>query len=870
MVARRLTPLLEREQESHLLLDAWRRAAAGNGSLWFLCAEAGGGKTHLASELVHATRARALWGAAEPVSPPEPYAAISRAIPDFHPAPSRAESVMRAFLLLQEAARAAPLVLVLDDLHFADEGTVAVVVRLSAECVSRPWLVLAAFRPDEGTEVLHAAMTELVAQERARRLDLPSLSREGVAALVAAVRGGTAEPQDVERIYADSGGNPWFAQALARGGGAVSTARDRMLLRLDRLEATNPGANAVLAALAPATGPLPYAVVAGLCGGDRPDLRRVLGRLREARVLDEGQGGAWKFRHELLRRSLLEGMILADRQDAHRALAVALEGHGIERAPELAMHYAFAGDARAAPWALRAARQAADVDAHQESLAQLERALGFELDPETRRTALRAAALEAHRLGRFRDGRHLAEAALAIPGGEPEVRSLLHQRAADAARLYGDGAGAAAHMDEAERVLEGRPPSFQMAYQAAGRVLQAGVRVEPERAAAAAARALAIIRQLGDPRVATRLEMEVRAFLLVSLLDCGDPAGFTLLDGVEHYVAGLPRETPDIATALWNAYASAVVSLFHAQAADLHERCVRAVERHELGWRFRVQPYRALELVQRGRYDEARAVAAATTLGETDALEAVVLICAEALCEARAGDPDRARAALSSAQAADAFKSRAIADLVRLELAMLQPAPDLGELAAAVYATTEPRRYARVAGVAAVALARSGRGAPAIPAWLVPDAPLRVMWDWAGGIARRDPGLLREVSGRLARIECPYEAALALRDAGELGGAFRALASIGATTARQQTAERLRAAGQPVPRRTRAALESDGLTATEREVVRRVADGARNEEVAAALGVSVRTVESHLARIYQKTSRRGRVALANWWRARPP
>jgi DNA-binding CsgD family transcriptional regulator len=777
---------------------------------------------------------------------------------------------MRAFLLLQETAGAAPLVLVLDDLHFADEGTVAVVVRLSAECINRPWLILAAFRPDEGTEVLHGAMTELVAQERARRLDLPPLSREGVAALVATVRGGTSEPQDVEGIYADSGGNPWFAQALARGGGAVSTARDRMLLRLDRLEATNPGANAVLAALAPATGPLPYAVVAGLCGGDRPDLRRVLGRLRGARVLDEGAGGAWGFRHELLRRSLLEGMIFADRQDAHRALAAALEGHGIERAPEMAMHYAFAGDARAVPWALRAAREAADVDAHKESLAQLERALSFELDPETRRTTLRAAALEAHRLGRFRDSRRLAETALAIPGGEPETRSLLHQRAANAARSHGDGQGAAAHMDAAERVLEGRPPSFQMAYLAAGRVLQAGVQVQPERAAAAAERAFDLIRRLGEPAVATRLEMEVRAFYLVSLLDCGDPAGFEMLESVERHVAGLSRETPDIATALWNAYAGAVVSLFHAQAADLHERCVRAVERHELGWLFRVQPYRALELVQRGRYDEARAVAAATTLGEGDALEAVVLICAEALCAARAGDPGRAWAALSPARAVDAFKARAIVNLVRLELAMLQRAPDLGELAAEVYATTEPRRYARVAGVAAVALARAGRGAPAIPAWLVPDAPLRVMWDWAGGIARHDTGLLREVSGRLARIECPYEAALALRDAGDLGGAFRALAAIGATTARQQTAERLRAAGQPVPRRTRAALERDRLTDTEREVVRRVADGARNEEVAAALGVSVRTVESHLARIYQKTGQRGRVALANWWRAQPP
>ena len=153
--------------------------------------------------------------------------------------------------------------------------------------------------------------------------------------------------------------------------------------------------------------------------------------------------------------------------------------------------------------------------------------------------------------------------------------------------------------------------SFQMAYLAAGRVLQAGVRVDPKGAAAAAERAFAVIRQLGYQHLGTRLETEVRSFYLVSLLDCGDPEGFVMLDAVERYVAGLPRQTPDIATALWNAYACAVVSMFHEHAAGLHERCVRTIERHELGWLFRVHPYRALELVQRGRYDEARSVAAA-------------------------------------------------------------------------------------------------------------------------------------------------------------------------------------------------------------------------------------------------------------------
>jgi DNA-binding CsgD family transcriptional regulator len=63
-------------------------------------------------------------------------------------------------------------------------------------------------------------------------------------------------------------------------------------------------------------------------------------------------------------------------------------------------------------------------------------------------------------------------------------------------------------------------------------------------------------------------------------------------------------------------------------------------------------------------------------------------------------------------------------------------------------------------------------------------------------------------------------------------------------------------------------VERDGLTETERAIVRLVAAGARNEEVADRLGISVRTVETHLSRIYQKLDLRGRVALSTWWRER--
>jgi predicted ATPase len=144
------TRLLERERELGLLRRAWLEAKAGRGAAWLLSAEAGGGKTRLAHELARLAGARVLWGAAEPVTPPEPYLAVTRAIPDFTPAPTRAESVARALELIERAGGSEPILCVLDDLHFADEGTVAVLVRLCGACASHPWLLLATLRPGEG------------------------------------------------------------------------------------------------------------------------------------------------------------------------------------------------------------------------------------------------------------------------------------------------------------------------------------------------------------------------------------------------------------------------------------------------------------------------------------------------------------------------------------------------------------------------------------------------------------------------------------------------------------------------------------------------------------------------------------------------
>jgi len=856
--------LLEREHELSLLQDAWRRAGTGRGSAWLVCAEAGGGKTRLLREATRGYPVRR--GAAQPVVPPDPYLAVMQALRGFRPASLRVDSVERAVTCLERLAGEGSIAVVLDDLHFADEGTIAVFVRLAALCEARPWLILGAFRPGEGSQALRLAVTELVAQGSARRLDLPPLSRAGVAALVAGVRDHVARADEVDAIFAGSGGNPWFAETLARGAGAMSAARNRMLLRLDQLERTIPGAAGLLSALAPAGEPVPHAAAAALVGGDGGDLRRVLRGLRDAAVLRE-HDGAWQFRHELLRRSLFEDMLDADRRDAHRRLAEALEGHGTSAT--LAMHYAAAEDSRAAAWALRAAREASAIDAHTEALAQIERALSFLLDPEMRRTALGAAADAAWNLGRFADGRRLAEEGIAIPGGEPEVIALLRLRATKCARLLGDARGVDNHIDAAEQALRGRPVSDAMVRVAQVRLLRAAWRVEPEEVAATGDEAIRMARALGHRGTGAGYELEIDCYRGLSLLHAGDPAGLAPFERLIEVATLRPQMAHEVFTLMFNGYMIPVLSLQHAGADRFRLWLSEAMQRHNVEWEDKAGAYRVLELVQRGAFAEARDRLETAAAPAHRTMDHTVLLCARTLLEARAGSPARARALLDAADPPDDFAHTVLLDLARLEReAWTQD--NAVAFAADVYARAAGRRFARAAGGAAVALAWAGSDAPSRPDWLVPASPLGVFWDWAGGIAARDAQALRAVAACFQEMHCPYEAALALRDAGDLQDAYRTLRALGATPAREEMARLLRAAGLPIPRGPRAGAGSAALTDTERVICRLVVEGGTNAAIAAELSIGVRTVEAHLGRIYQKTGRQGRVALATWWRERVP
>ncbi|NEA25067.1 AAA family ATPase, partial [Actinomadura bangladeshensis] len=112
-------------------------------------------------------------------------------------------------------AGTAPLLLVLDDLHWADEETLALLVRLAGRLRDRPVLLLATFRQTEVADGLAAALAALARHEPAR-IDLGGLSPDEVAVLVRATCAANLDDAELSAIAERTGGNPFFTRETAR------------------------------------------------------------------------------------------------------------------------------------------------------------------------------------------------------------------------------------------------------------------------------------------------------------------------------------------------------------------------------------------------------------------------------------------------------------------------------------------------------------------------------------------------------------------------------------------------------------------------------------------------------------------------------
>ncbi len=493
------TRLIGRERELSELEAALGDAAEGHPSLAFLAGESGVGKSRLLGELEHRTRERGwsvLSGDCVELGEGElPYApivaalrplvragdprletlpgterlALSRLLPGLgdaaQPNTAQDEATAQAQLfeallaLLDALGRAAPVLLAIEDLHWADRSTRAFVAFLSRALCSERVLVVFTYRPDElhRRHPLRPLLADVEREARSRRVEIAALSRDELAQQLADILGAAPEAGLAERLWTRGGGNPLFTEELLAGGldgrGAPpATLRDALMVRVERL---GESAQELLRLLA-AGQRLDHVLLAEAARLDAADLRAALREAVAGHIVVVDDDGAYAFRHALLREVVEDDLLPGEHADLHRRLAGALERRveaegaraGAHLTASVAHHHQAAGDRPAALTAsLRAADASDKVHAHGEALALLERAL--ELWPLVRNAAklagcrhsdvLARAAQAADLNGDNTRAEGLLEAALRDPllEGDPHRVALLLERLARVQRRLG-------------------------------------------------------------------------------------------------------------------------------------------------------------------------------------------------------------------------------------------------------------------------------------------------------------------------------------------------------------------------------------------------------------------------------------------------
>ena len=490
MVSRTSEVFVGRLHELAELERALETTRAGSGATVLVAGEAGIGKTRLATEL--ARRARdagfdVLLGRSIDLIgtelPFQPVVEALRPLGDpLRVEARRAGSQLQVFeetlALLTERAASTPVLLVLEDLHWADATTLDLVVFLAHNLDERPILLLVTYRVDEPASA--DRMRRLA--EGVRRsgsplgVELGPLDDEAIAALLAARSDAPVRPALMDAIVARAQGNPFFAEELIAAAGdhvgALPTGlRDLLLQRVACLDRRTQSLLRVAAAAGRDVG---YPVLHAVSQVPERHVRESLRQAVEHGVLAADQArGSFRFRHALLADAVYATIIPGEREELHARLADELARSGAAAPAELAPHWAAAGrSSQALVASVEAARQADAVFGLAEALAHLERALTlWDTLPDARELAgldhadvCSWAAELASRTGAAPRAVELARQAIdLIDENDSSRAALLHQRLGRYLFESGRGDIFLAACERAVEIVPDTPPSADRA-----------------------------------------------------------------------------------------------------------------------------------------------------------------------------------------------------------------------------------------------------------------------------------------------------------------------------------------------------------------------------------------------------------------------
>jgi DNA-binding CsgD family transcriptional regulator len=850
-----IVELLERGAALASLAGYADEARQGVGRLVLVAGEAGVGKSALVEQLRNdVPDARWSRGACDGLFTPRPLgplfdlaAQLGGELDELCRAGAVREDLFRA-LLRQVSEPGALNVLVVEDVHWADEASIDLLRFVGRRLWDAPVLLIATYRDDglAAGDPLRIALGDLATQRSTRRVDLAPLSADAVRILAGGTGLAAAE------LYRLTGGNPFYVTEVVQAGLGVvpSSARDAVLARAARLGG---GSRAVLEVAALIGARVELDLLTSVTASPLP----VLDELLASGLLAE-DGGWLRFRHEIARLAVQQAVALHRRADIHARILAALGLLGCGDDARMAFHAEGAGNGPAVlDHAPRAAGQAAELGSHREAAAQYERALRFtaDADPAVIAGLYDGLGYELMLVGRLQDAVDADEQALGLwrQAGNRVREGGTLCNLTQALQPLGRGPEAVTAAESAVTVLEPLGPTVELARAYAILAAKRMLNSEHQAAIDLAVRAQAIAEPLGALDVLSN-----------ALNTQGSSVART--DGEW---AGYKRRALDVALSagLDDQAGLAFVNL-HGSYADRRrfaeaERCfidgIAYCDEHDLGSHAAfLRGNRAIALEQAGRWDEAVALSTALLASADAPVHRLGALQVLGVIRARRGEPGPWEHLDQAAAAADTSGEPQWIIGVRLARAEahwlqgeLHRAADEAELADDVAGGADGWQRGEIAAW----LRRTGSSRPPRGELAEPYQRL-VAGDWA------------EASRLWSSLGCPHDAALALFDAGDeaaLRQALQAFTDLGAAAAAQLTRHKMRALGiRSVPAGPRAATQANplGLTRREREVLKLICAGHSNAEIAAKLFLSTRTVDHHVSAILGKlgTPTRGAAA----------
>lgn len=855
--------LLERHEPEQALQDALDRVRSGAGEIATVSGEAGIGKTVLLRAFADqiAASARVLWGACDDLRTPRPLGPLIDLAPaagaplDDALAAGAARDVIFAATLDTLRDSAEPIVMVIEDAHWADEATLDLLTFLGRRISTTRVLLVISYRDDEvgPTHPLRAVLGDVTAAIGSR-IQLRPLSLRSVTAMAA------SREVDPAQLYRLTAGNPFFVtESLAADPATLpASVRDAVLARAARLSEP---ARRALDACAVVPGRTELWLLDALAGSDAEGVDECIhgGVLHSA-------GETVVFRHELARLAVLGAVPPARLRYLHQKALVALASPqvGEPDLTRLAHHAEEAADPVAIGlYAPQAAALASTRGAHRAAAEHLGAALvDADRVPLVERADLfKRLGRECGIIGESAGSVRAYDAALACYRSLGDRRSEGEVLARRAPPLTAAGLEpeAVASVRASLQVLEPLGPGPELAYAYAALCGAHMLAREPALAQVWGDRAIALSEELGSTDHLCLALIQSG----IAVVMAGDDAGLTK---VRRGIAVARESGLDSAVALGLSQigtGGGELRRFDLAVPALRE-CIAWSREHELtSSEVYVTAWLARCEFDVGHWDEAGArLDALLARPRCTGIARFVALTALGRLRARrreSGIWDPLDEALEMARQTGHIQRLWPIAAARAEAAWLE-----GRLA-------DEEDGLRQAHAFATAL----------------DYPLAInelaFWLWKAGQADAVSAAVpspsnaagaafgMQITGRPAEaaqawtaIGCPYEAAFALSDSDDpisLRSAFETLDRLGAEPLLLSVATRLKALGERLPRRRSAKTREHpaGLTSREIEVAALLADELTDAEIAARLFISTKTVGHHVSSVLAKlavTSRR--------------